>query len=65
LPNDELDLAIPIWDTDLVYLSSVNQYSIATCTAYCDVREYDLRGQKKPVINNKIFNDNEGKDYFQ
>ena len=29
------------------------------------MREYDIRGQKKPVINNKILNDNEGKDYFQ
>ena len=24
------------------------------------MREYDLRGARKPVINNKIFNDNDG-----
>ena len=44
LPNDELDLPIPVWDTDIEWLSRTNQYSVAACTAYCDVREYDTRG---------------------
>lgn len=40
LPNDELDLQIPIWDTDLCYLSANNFCSV---TAYGDIREYDLK----------------------
>lgn len=37
------------------WLSKSNTYSLATCTAYCDVREYDTRGPRKPVANVKIF----------
>lgn len=55
LPNDHLDLKIPIWDTDLCWLSRSNTYSLAACTAYSDVREYDTRGPRKPVIASKIF----------
>lgn len=57
MANDELDLAIPIWDTDLTFLTSSvpGAYSMVTCTAYGDVREYDTRdGRRKAVINNKI-----------
>ena len=64
LPNDHLDLTIPIWDTDLTFLADISPYSLAACTAYGDVREYDTR-QRKPVIANELFNDNEGKDIFQ
>lgn len=55
LPNDHLDLKIPIWDTDMEWLSKSNTYSLATCSAYCDVREYDTRGPKKPVFAGKVF----------
>ena len=65
LPNDELDLPIPIWDTDIEWLSRTNQYSVVTCTAYCDVREYDTRGQRKPVIATKVFQLNEKDSYQQ
>lgn len=65
LPNDHLDLKIPIWDTDIEWLSRTNQYSLVTCTAYCDVREYDTRGPRKPVHNSKVFSQNDGKDGFQ
>jgi len=47
LPNDELDLQIPIFDTDLCYLSANNLVAV---TAFGDVREYDIRGQRRPVI---------------
>ena len=51
LPNDELDLAIPIFDTDVCYLTNT---SVCTCTGYGDVREYDIRGPRRPVINAKL-----------
>lgn len=65
LPNDELDLKIPIWDTSLEYLSRLNPYSLVTCTAYCDVREYDTRCPRKPVTNVKLFGNESGKDRYQ
>jgi len=66
LPNDELDLKIPIWDTDVEFLSYLNTHSLATCTAYSDIREYDLRSQAKPVLSTKLFGDSENKkDIFQ
>ena len=40
-----------MWDTDMTFLPLVNNYSLVTCTAYSDVREYDLRGQRKAVLN--------------
>ena len=64
LPNDHLDLPIPKWDTDLTFLPEVGAHSLATCTAYGDIREYDTR-QKKPVIASELFNDNERKDIIQ
>lgn len=51
LPNDELSLQIPIWDVDVEWLSRTNAHSLVTCTAYCDVREYDIRRPRKPVMN--------------
>ena len=65
LPNDDLDLKIPIWDTDMVWLSKTNAYSLASCTAYCDVREYDTRGPRKPVISTKVFGNQNKTDIFQ
>ena len=52
VPMDSLDLAIPIWDTDVAWLDGPT--SLATCTAYCDVREYDFRKGRKCSINAKI-----------
>ena len=60
--NDDLDLQVPIWDTDLTWLPLANAYSLAACTAYCDVREYDTRGKRKPVIDKKVQGDAESKD---
>ena len=62
LAHDELELPIPIWDTDMVWL---NSHSLLACTAYSDVREYDTRGPRKPVIAAKVFGDQSGKDRYQ
>jgi ribosome biogenesis protein NSA1 len=52
LSNDELDLQIPIWDTDICYLSNSN---VCAVTAYGEVREYDLKhGQRRPITNVKL-----------
>ena len=55
LANDDLDLPIPIWDTDVEWLSGTNKWSVVTCTAHCDVREYDTRCPRKPVAAVKLF----------
>jgi len=65
LPNDELDLKIPIFDTSLCYLSRSNNFSLVACTAYCDVREYDTRSPRKPVTAVKLFGNESGKDRYQ
>ena len=69
LPNDELDLKIPIWDTSMDYLSRTNAYSLVACTAYSDIREYDTRCPRKPVIATKLFGNtlqnSDNKDRYQ
>lgn len=66
LPNDHLDLKIPVWDTDMAWLSRSNAYSLATVTAYGDVREYDTRGPRKPVVDVKVFGTGkDNKDRYQ
>lgn len=64
LPNDHLDLAIPIFDTDLIFLSDVGPFNLVTCTGYGEIREYDTR-QKKPALAVDLFDDNDGKNIFQ
>ena len=66
LPNDELDLKCPIWDTCVEWLSLCNNHSLVTCTAFCDIREYDTRCPRKPVTAVKLFeNKLESKDLRQ
>lgn len=65
LPNDELDLKIPVWDTDLAFLSRSNSHSLVACTAYSEIREYDTRGPRKPVIAAELFGTKEGRDRYQ
>jgi len=63
LANDHLDLAIPKWDTDLIFMPEVGPYNFATSTAYGEIREYDTR-QRKPVIAVDLFDNNDGKNLF-
>lgn len=58
IPNDELDLEVPVWDTDFTFLSS---NSIATCSRYGYVRIYDIKKQRRPILNYK--NDKEQISY--
>jgi len=50
-PNDELSLAIPIWDTGMVF---INPFEMATCTAYGEVRTYDHREGVRSTSNNQV-----------
>lgn len=58
IPNDELDLEVPVWDTDMGFLSPK---AVATCSRYGYVRVYDTSKQRRPVQNYK--NDKEQISY--
>lgn len=47
LPNDHLQLEVPIWDNDMGFLS---ESVIATCSRYGYLRVYDVRKQRRPVL---------------
>lgn len=47
LPNDHLQLEVPIWDSDMGFLS---ENVIATCSRYGYLRVYDVRKQRRPVL---------------
>lgn len=51
LPNDTLDLRIPIWVTDLSFMQ--DNYTIAVASRHNCVRLYDPRAQRRPVLNIK------------
>lgn len=58
LPNDELDLEVPVWDTDFSFISS---NIISTCSRHGYVRVYDSKQQRRPVLSYK--NDKEQISY--
>ena len=59
VPNDHLDLAMPIFDTGLAYLSE-DGAQIAVSTGYGCVRTYDTRAGRKCRTNDLIFKGKEG-----
>ena len=56
LPNDSLDLQIPVWDTGLAFITD---RVMATSTAYGEVRHYDYRASMKVTSSNKVFKNSE------
>lgn len=48
VPNDYLQLEVPVWDSDLVFLND-GEHSLATCSRYGYIRRYDTRAQRRPV----------------
>lgn len=46
LPNDFLQLEVPIWDSDVGFIDA---NTVATCSRYGYVRLYDTRSQRRPV----------------
>jgi len=45
--NDFLELEVPVWDSDLVFLSA---HSLATCSRHGYIRVYDTRSQRRPIL---------------
>ncbi|GFR10405.1 WD repeat-containing protein 74 [Trichonephila clavata] len=48
VPHDFLDLRVPVWITDMKFKSANN---IVTCTRHHQIRLYDTRAQRRPVID--------------
>lgn len=46
LPNDFLQLEVPVWDSDVGFIDA---NILATCSRYGYVRVYDTRKQRRPV----------------
>lgn len=44
----ELQLELPVWDTDMAFLTAHN---IATCSRHGYIRLYDTRSQRRPVAS--------------
>lgn len=47
LPHDDLQLEVPVWDSDFAFL---NASVMATCSRYGYVRAYDIRQQRRPTL---------------
>lgn len=47
LPNDYLQLEVPVWDSDVGFFDT--PHTLATCSRHGYVRVYDTRKQRRPV----------------
>ena len=50
VPNDELDLQVPIFDTGLVTCEA-SERILAVCTGSGELRTYDVRASNRPVTD--------------
>lgn len=48
VPNDFLQLEVPIWDSDFGFIDA---NCLSTCSRYGYVRVYDMRKQRRPIFN--------------
>lgn len=48
VPNDFLQLEVPIWDSDFGFIDA---NCLSTCSRYGYVRVYDMRKQRRPILN--------------
>lgn len=48
IPNDFLQLEVPIWDNDFAFIDA---NCLSTCSRYGYVRVYDMRKQRRPIFN--------------
>ena len=55
LPNDELNLSIPIYDTDIIEVKNNPRLNYVS-TAYGEIRLYDKKASPKPSLNKKVTN---------
>lgn len=47
VPNDYLQLEVPVWDSSLVF---ADETTLLTCSRYGYIRQYDTRAQRRPVV---------------
>lgn len=50
VPHDNLQLEVPIWESDLTFVNNSDKY-LATCSRYGYIRFYDYRAHRRPVHN--------------
>jgi hypothetical protein len=55
LPNDELNLVIPMYDTDIVEVKNNPRLNYVS-TAYGEIRLYDKKASPRPSLNKKVIN---------
>ena len=53
LPDDELDIKVPIFDTGLAMIDTAGRV-LATSTGFGEVRHYDVRAQRKVISNAQV-----------
>lgn len=46
IPNDFLQLEVPVWDSDVGFIDG---NCLATCSRYGYIRAYDMRKQRRPI----------------
>lgn len=50
VPHDNLQLEVPVWDSDLAFVDG-SEHCLATCSRYGYIRYYDYRQQRRPIHN--------------
>ena len=63
LPNDELNLVIPMYDTDIVEVKNNPRLNYVS-TAYGEIRLYDKKASPRPSLNKKVVNSKINKIYI-
>ena len=48
IPHDNLQLEVPVWDSDLSFVNN-SEHCLVTCSRYGYIRFYDYRQQRRPV----------------
>jgi len=51
--QDKLDMRVPIWITDIQFFNT-NINKVVCSTAYKEIRVYDIKAQRRPVINSVV-----------
>lgn len=61
-PADYLGIMPPVWDRDITYMHAgdPNPNLIATCTAYHQIRLYDIRDKTRRPVHERVFDDKRG-----
>lgn len=52
--NDHLDLRVPVWNTDLVFLSQFDFTRVAVGTRHHQIRVYDTKGARRPAVDVEV-----------